>query len=62
MHVNVDESKIEIDIANIPSELNDWVEQIGKTAKETCNDSDCDRIKLKTSENGQHTGFYHRSK
>jgi len=32
MHVNVDESKIEIDINNINSELNDWVEQIGKTA------------------------------
>ena len=45
MHVNVDESKIEIDINNINSELNDWVEQIGKTVKETCNDSDCDRIR-----------------
>ena len=34
MHVNVDESKIEIDITNIHSELNDWVEQIDKTARD----------------------------
>ena len=34
MHVNVDENKIEIDITNIHSELNDWVEQIGKKARD----------------------------
>jgi hypothetical protein len=58
MHVNVDDKeKIEIDIINIHNDLNDWVKQIGKTANERCNNPDCNRIKLKTSDNGQHTGF-----
>jgi hypothetical protein len=57
MHVNVDEDKIEIDITNIHNELNDWLERIGKTANEICDDPDRNRIKLKTSDNGRHTGF-----
>ena len=57
MHVNVVEGKIKTDITNINDELNDWVEQIGKTTSEICDDLDCDRIRLKMSDNGQHTGF-----
>ena len=53
MHVNSDEGKIEIDI----TDDHDWVERIGKTAKEICNDLDCNSIKPKTSDNGRHTGF-----
>jgi len=34
--------------------LNDWIKQIGKTANEICNNPDSNRIKLKTSDNGQH--------
>ena len=49
MHVNVDLSKIEIAM----SEDYEWVERIGKTAYEICNDSARSRIKL----NEQHTGF-----
>ena len=37
--------------------LNDWIKQIGKTANEICNNPDCNRIKLKTSDNGQHRDF-----
>jgi hypothetical protein len=54
MHVNVDEEKIEIDT----TDAHDWVERIGKTANEICNDPDCNRIKL----NEQHTGFIMESK
>ena len=57
MHVNSDEGKIEIDITDSHNELNDWIERIGKTAKEICNDVDCNSIKPKTSDNGRHTGF-----
>jgi hypothetical protein len=53
MRVNADEGKIEIDI----NDAHEWVERIGKAATEICNDPDYDRIKLKTSDNGQHTGF-----
>lgn len=49
MRENVDEGKIEIDI----TDDHEWVERIGKTAKEICNDPDFNRIKL----NGQHRGF-----
>ena len=41
MHVNVDTDKIEIDVP----EADEWVERIGKTAYEMCNN---DHIKLKT--------------
>jgi hypothetical protein len=57
MHVNVDEGKIQIGIMNIHNELNEWVERIGKTANEICDDLDYNRIKLKTSDNGRYTGF-----
>jgi hypothetical protein len=53
MHVNVVEGKIKIDITNINDELNDWIEQIGKTTSEICDDLDCDCIRLKMSDNGQ---------
>ena len=49
IHKCEDKKKIEIDIAD----AHDWVERIGKTANEICNDPDCYRIKL----NKQHTGF-----
>jgi hypothetical protein len=57
MHVNSDEDKIEIDITNTHNELNNWIERIGKTANEICNDPNYNRIKLKTSDNGRHIGF-----
>src|ERR687891_1593294 len=50
MHENVAKGKIEIDIL----EADEWVERIGKTAYEMLNN---ERIKLKTSETGQNTGF-----
>jgi hypothetical protein len=50
MQENVAEGKIEIDIP----EANEWVERIGKTAYEMCNNN---YIKLKASETGQNTGF-----
>ena len=50
MHVNVDTDKIEIDVP----EADEWVERIGKTAYEMCNN---DHIKLKTLETGRRTGF-----
>jgi hypothetical protein len=53
MHVNVDKRNIEIDITYDHKELNEWVERIGKTANEICNNPDGNRIKL----NEQHTGF-----
>jgi hypothetical protein len=49
MHVNMDKRNIEIDIA----EDHEWVERIGKTAYEICNDPARIRIKL----NEQHSGF-----
>jgi hypothetical protein len=49
MHVNLEKSKIKIDM----SEDHEWVERIGKTPYEICNDSARNRIKL----NEQHTGF-----
>jgi len=45
-----DKEEIEIDITD---DDHAWVERIGKTAYETCNDPARDRIKL----NEQHTGF-----
>jgi len=57
MHINSDEEKIDIVITNTHNELNDWVERIGKIANEICNDPDYNRVKLKTSDNGRHTGF-----
>jgi hypothetical protein len=50
MHVNVDTDKIEIDVP----EADEWVERIGKTAYEMCNNN---RIQMKKSETNQHTGF-----
>jgi hypothetical protein len=50
MHVNVDTDKIEIDVP----EADEWVERIGKTAYEMCNNN---RIQLKKSDTNQHTGF-----
>ena len=49
MHENVAEGKIEIDIL----EADEWVERIGKTAYEVCNDPARHRIKL----NEQHCGY-----
>ena len=40
MHVNVDTDKIEIDVP----EADEWVERIGKTAYEMCNNN---RIQMK---------------
>jgi hypothetical protein len=57
MHVNVDKKNIEIDITHDHKELNEWVERVDKTANEICDDPDSIRIKLKTSDNGRHTGF-----
>ncbi|MGB7662990.1 MAG: hypothetical protein WBL67_09665 [Nitrososphaeraceae archaeon] len=45
-----DKAKIEIDITDDDHE---WVERIGKTAYEICNDPARNRLKL----NEQHTGF-----
>ena len=53
MHVSVDKSKIEIAM----SEDHEWVERIGKTAYEICNDPTRNRIRL----NEQHTGFIIKS-
>jgi hypothetical protein len=47
--MNVDKSKIEIDI----TDNHEWVERIAKTANEICNDLSYNRIKL----NEQHSGF-----
>jgi hypothetical protein len=48
--------KIIDDLLNLPKQaINDiqsWLERIGKTANELCNDPDCNRIKLKMSEDG----------
>ncbi|MPZ06842.1 MAG: hypothetical protein GEU26_10600 [Nitrososphaeraceae archaeon] len=65
MHIRVKgegEDKIAQDLMKMvsddpTSDLKGWIERIGKTAKEICNDPDCKRIKLKTSENGQDIGF-----
>lgn len=64
MHIRVKgegEEKIAEDIMSMISDeisdLNSWIERIGRTAKERCNDPDCKRIKLRTSENGQDLGF-----
>ena len=57
MHVNMVEGKIKIDITNINNKLNDWVERVGKPASEICDDLDCDRIRLKMTDNGQHIGL-----
>jgi hypothetical protein len=46
-----------IDITNNQDALNEWVEQIGKTANEICKDPNCNRIKLKLSDSKQPTGF-----
>lgn len=43
MHVNIDTDKIEIDVP----EADGWVERIGKTAYEMCNNN---RIQMKKSE------------
>lgn len=51
MDINVAKSKIEIDT----TDDHEWVEIIGKTANEICNDPDCNRI------NEQHTGFIVKS-
>jgi hypothetical protein len=53
MHENVAEGKIEIDIP----EAEEWIERIGKTAYEMCNNN---RIKLKT-ESGHGTGLILKS-
>ena len=50
MQENIAEGKIGVDIP----EADEWVERIGKTAYEMLNNN---RIKLKTSETNQHTGF-----
>lgn len=57
MHENVVEGTIEFDISEARSGTNEWVECIGKTANEICDYPQYDRIILKTSETGQHTGF-----
>jgi hypothetical protein len=49
MHVNVDTDKIEIDV----TADREWIERLGKTTNEICNNPDGNRIKL----NEQHTGF-----
>jgi hypothetical protein len=49
MHLSADKSKLEIDITHDHK----WVEIIGKTANEICNDLSRNSIKL----NEQHTGF-----
>jgi hypothetical protein len=49
IHKSEDKENFEIDI----TDDHDWVELIGKTANEICDDSDGNRVKL----NGQHTGF-----
>ena len=54
MHENIAEDQIEIDVPG----ADEWVERIGKTAYKMCNN---DRIKLKTSETGQHIGFIIKS-
>ena len=53
MHVSVDKRNIEIDIIHDHKELNEWVERVGKTANEICNNPDGNRIKL----DEQHIGF-----
>ena len=50
MQENIAAGKIEIDIR----EADEWVERIGNTAYEMCNNN---RIKLKTSHINQYTGF-----
>jgi hypothetical protein len=50
MQENVAEGKIEIDIP----EADEWVERIGKTAYETCNNN---HIKLKASKTAQHSAL-----
>lgn len=50
IHKSEDKEKIEIDITDDDHE---WVERIGKTAYEICNDPARNRIKL----NDQHAGF-----
>lgn len=57
MFENVAEGKIVIDISDARNEANEWIERIGKMANEMCDYPDYNRIKLKTSETGQHTGF-----
>jgi hypothetical protein len=50
MQENITAGKIEIDIL----EADEWVERIGKTAYEMCNNN---RIKLKTSDSNKCTGL-----
>jgi hypothetical protein len=50
MQENIAAGKIEIDIR----EADEWVERIGKTAYEMCNNN---RIKLKTSDSNKCTGL-----
>jgi hypothetical protein len=50
INISEDKEKIEIDITDDDLE---WVERIGKTAYEICNEPARNRIKL----NEQHTGF-----
>jgi hypothetical protein len=52
MHVNVDKRNIKKDITNDHKELSEWVERIGKTANEICNDPDGNRIKLNEPQRG----------
>jgi hypothetical protein len=40
-------------ISGMEDEVKDWIERIGKTAKEICKDPDCKRIKLRLSDDGQ---------
>lgn len=54
MHENIAEDKIGIDIP----EAEEWIERIGKTAYEMCNNN---RIELKTSESGHDTGLIIKS-
>jgi hypothetical protein len=50
IHKSEDKEKI---VINITDDDHEWVERIGKTAYEICNDPARNRIKL----NEQHTGF-----
>jgi hypothetical protein len=57
MHESVAEGKIEISISEAHDGANEWVERIGKTANEMCDNPDNNRIKLKITETGQQTGY-----
>ena len=49
VHKSDDKEKVEIDI----TDNHEWVERLGKTANEICDDPNYNRIKL----NKEHTGF-----